>query len=637
MANFIWGANGAQLTPDQVERLRAQSALMGQDARLTSPVASPFAGINRALEGYLGRRNDRRSDASEASGLAGADARIAALLGGGGLNTGGGSMSAPQQPFTPSGTWAPGTPVDPASPQGIAADAMTAIGHLTPQQMVIEGAKARGLDPLDVATAMSYETGGTMDPMQPGPTTQWGQHEGLIQFGEPQRGKYGVDMSSPETAMNSQLNPENGAVWNYLADTGVKPGMGLPEIYSAINAGAVGRMGASDANNGGAPGTVADKVAGMGDHRAQAAEWLGGTWTPNQNAAPRTSVSTMGAPSGGTQGADIASLLALSADPWVAKKYGGVINALMGQQLGQQNAQYSAQLAQQDPRYQLGLQADQLALDQARNGTGGTAVEYGLQPLVTQDADGKYHLFQVAKDGSQPKEIPLPYGWTPKQQFLDTGTGFQGVATQGVLPTGTTVPKDLKGAAEQTAIGTATGAAIVAAPTDMQAGQNALDYIDQIRNSPNIDRGTGWTSYGNSLPGTAGKDFQNLVDQSKSGAFLTAIQSMRGLGSLSNAEGGAATAAVNRMDTATSKGAFLSALDDYEKIIRQGMAKAQKNGAVPAGDPALFGTTTPQGATVPDSLSQQPQLKQYTNDADYDAWPSGTQFVAPDGTTRVKP
>ena len=66
----------------------------------------------------------------------------------------------------------------------------------------------------------------------------------------------------------------------YLRNAGVVPGMGLGDIYSAINAGHVGRGGASDANTGGAPGTVDDKVAGMGEHRAQATRLLNGQWTP---------------------------------------------------------------------------------------------------------------------------------------------------------------------------------------------------------------------------------------------------------------------------------------------------------------------------------------------------------------------
>ncbi len=138
---------------------------------------------------------------------------------------------------------------------------------------ILSTAGALGVNPLDLATAISYETAGTFDPMKTGPTTQWGQHRGLIQFGEPQAKKYGVSWDDP---VASQLGPQ-GAVANYLRDTGVKPGMGLLDIYSAINAGGVGRYNRSDANNGGAPGTVRDKVEKqMAGHRKKAEALLGG-------------------------------------------------------------------------------------------------------------------------------------------------------------------------------------------------------------------------------------------------------------------------------------------------------------------------------------------------------------------------
>lgn len=137
---------------------------------------------------------------------------------------------------------------------------------------IIATARALGISPVDLATAISYETAGTFDPRKKGPTTQWGQHEGLIQFGEPQAKKYRVDWNDP---VGSQLG-ETGAVANYLRDTGVKPGMGLLDIYSAINAGGVGRYGASDANNGGAPGNVRQKVENqMAGHRQKAMALLG--------------------------------------------------------------------------------------------------------------------------------------------------------------------------------------------------------------------------------------------------------------------------------------------------------------------------------------------------------------------------
>jgi hypothetical protein len=76
---------------------------------------------------------------------------------------------------------------------------------------------------------------------------------------------------------------------------------------------------------------------------------------------------------------------------------------------------------------------------------------------------------------------------------------------------------------------------------------------------------------------------------------LTAIQAMRGLGSLSDAEGAAATRAVARMDTSTSRKAFDEALSDYEKIVKQGHNKAAKRLGLPdyGGDRPAVGGPVP--------------------------------------------
>lgn len=140
-------------------------------------------------------------------------------------------------------------------------------------QGILSTANALGMDPVDLATIISYETGGTFNPTQAGPTTQWGQHRGLIQFGEPQARQYGVDWNDP---VGSQLGPD-GAIVRYFQQAGWQPGMGMLDAYSAVNAGRVGRYNASDANNGGAPGTVRDKVEQqMGGHRAKAEAMLAG-------------------------------------------------------------------------------------------------------------------------------------------------------------------------------------------------------------------------------------------------------------------------------------------------------------------------------------------------------------------------
>ena len=138
--------------------------------------------------------------------------------------------------------------------------------------LLLETAQEMGADPLDLATAISYETAGTFDPTKAGPTTQWGQHRGLIQFGEPQAQQHGVDWNNP---LASQLG-KGKAVSRYFQSSGWKPGMSGLDLYSIINAGAPGRYDASDANNGGAPGSVRDKWENqMSGHRQKAMALLG--------------------------------------------------------------------------------------------------------------------------------------------------------------------------------------------------------------------------------------------------------------------------------------------------------------------------------------------------------------------------
>lgn len=145
---------------------------------------------------------------------------------------------------------------------------------------LIASASRLGINPADLATVISYETGGTFSPSIRGGAGN--RHIGLIQFGPNEQQRYGA--SQKQSAVE-QLP----AVEAYLTDRGFKPGMGILDLYSTINAGRPGRYNASDANNGGAPGTVADKVNGqMAGHRAKAAAFLGGEFTPTMPDAARS-------------------------------------------------------------------------------------------------------------------------------------------------------------------------------------------------------------------------------------------------------------------------------------------------------------------------------------------------------------
>lgn len=214
-------------------------------------------------------------------------------------------------------------------------------------------------------------------------------------------------------------------------------------------------------------------------------------------------------------------------------------------------------------------------------GAGGQ--EYGLNPQYGVDKDGNPVIIQLSKSGtSQQTQLPAGVQLSKEPISLDAGTHFVLLDPITRQPIGQ-IPKDLAGAEAQKEIGTAQGKAAAAAPADYQAGQNALDLINSLRTDPNRERGTGMSSVFNAVPGTSGFDYQQKVNQVTSGAFLSAVQQMRGMGQLSNAEGQTATAAVTRMNTASSEEEFIAALNDYEKIVRQGMARAaSKMGGAPS-------------------------------------------------------
>jgi len=128
------------------------------------------------------------------------------------------------------------------------------------QKAIVDLANEIGIDPVDLATIISLETGGKFSTTIKG--GKGGNYQGLIQFGPNERRKYGYD---PNQSFAEQVK---GPVRNYLLDRGLKkwvennPDATLDEIrtatYSTINAGRPEKKywGRSDGHR----GSVADKV-----------------------------------------------------------------------------------------------------------------------------------------------------------------------------------------------------------------------------------------------------------------------------------------------------------------------------------------------------------------------------------------
>ena len=136
--------------------------------------------------------------------------------------------------------------------------------------LIAKSAERLGINPEHWAAAISYETGGTFS------TSKWGgkggAYLGLIQFGPWEQQHYGV---TPGDSFEKQL----AAAEQFMKDRGLKPGMGMLDIYSTINAGRPGLYHRSDR-----PGmTVASHVAEIlgGDHMAKAKALLSGAINPD--------------------------------------------------------------------------------------------------------------------------------------------------------------------------------------------------------------------------------------------------------------------------------------------------------------------------------------------------------------------
>lgn len=135
------------------------------------------------------------------------------------------------------------------------------------QDAITSAATELGIDPIDLATVISYETGGRFSTSIKG--GKGGNYLGLIQFGPEEQKKYGVQPGEP---FQVQLQK----VVKFLQDRGFKPGMGIEDLYSTINAGSPGRLAASDGRN-----TVAGHVAEMqGAHRQKAIALMKGQIDP---------------------------------------------------------------------------------------------------------------------------------------------------------------------------------------------------------------------------------------------------------------------------------------------------------------------------------------------------------------------
>lgn len=128
-----------------------------------------------------------------------------------------------------------------------------------------------------------------------------------------------------------------------------------------------------------------------------------------------------------------------------------------------------------------------------------------------------------------------------------------------------------------------------------------------------------WGSYnpisGETLAGTNAADFMARLTTLKAQVFLPMVQSMKGMGALSNAEGEKLTAAIGALDTKQSEGEFKSSLNQVIADLDTYKKRAAGKGGRSAPTPA-------QGQRL--SVAEAAKL------------PPGTRFIGTDGKSRVR-
>lgn len=128
------------------------------------------------------------------------------------------------------------------------------------------------------------------------------------------------------------------------------------------------------------------------------------------------------------------------------------------------------------------------------------------------------------------------------------------------------------------------------AQAQIDSAQHALNTIASLRADPLMKKSTGNYLAGigtvmgrllGSVPGTENKDFRGQLESLKSQVFLPAVQQVKGMGALSNAEGEKLTAAVASLDADMKPNSLLNALGVVERYMTKGLQKGLSSKAVP--------------------------------------------------------
>ena len=165
-------------------------------------------------------------------------------------------------------------------------------------------------------------------------------------------------------------------------------------------------------------------------------------------------------------------------------------------------------------------------------------------------------------------------------QVFDTRTG-QIVSTQG-LPPAQYSPSLQGEIAASKAAGTMEGEQRTAArldlPSYLDSSKAMLSKVESLIKHPGMRDAVGAPSLGKAMmyvPGSDASNFMARLREVQGGQFLEAFKTLRGGGAITQTEGEKATQAISRMSTSQDEKEFVTAANEFRRVVLRGMERAQ--------------------------------------------------------------
>jgi hypothetical protein len=565
---FVWGSGGAQMTPTEIEAQRKVAQAMMAKGGDYSPVQSWTQGAARVAQAMFGGLMAHDANSAAKANQEAESQLLTSIIGGG----------------TPSAS-----SVSTASASPVTSAPLPSVGSTAPDSglsdAIAKVASARGVDPAYMTRLAMVESGGN-----PNATTSLSSAKGPFQFIDSTAQHYGLtNPTDPAASADAaaRLTLDNKAALTQALGREPTPG----ELYLAHQQGAAGAakilanpdapiesvIGTrAAANNGAVPGMTAGQFANKWTSRFSD---IGAPQTAQADPAalPANSQPTQGfaIPGATPPAASINPALARAiVSPYTSEGTKKILSLILTQQMA------AAQKAN-DPLHQAQLQKLQLETANLRQ-TGGSKA--GLTPIYGEDAQGNTVVLQPTDSGTlvQPK---LPDGVKIRSGVdkIDLGTAYQLRDKRTGQDLGI-VPKDLKGAEAQKALGKAQGTMQASLPSDIANANQTVKEIDALIASPGLSSIIGPLDQfrGSVTLSKEGRDALARFNQLKGKAFLSAYATLRGGGQITEVEGVKAENAMARMDRAQSEEDFKAALTDFRDAVKSGVEKMREKAGVAA-------------------------------------------------------